>query len=115
MKLYYTSGACSLADHIALGWIGEPYDTVRVSKEERRSPDYLKINPNGAVPTFEHDGWVLTQNAAILNYLADLFVLVRWAKAQNLDLSGLDNLERFFQTMLADPGVQKALKDEGLT
>lgn len=73
MKLYYSPGACSLADHIVLEWIGKPYDTVRVSREERKLPAYLKINPAGAVPALEHDGWVLTQNVAILNYLADSF------------------------------------------
>jgi glutathione S-transferase len=72
MKLYYSPGACSLADHIALEWIGKPYDAVRVTREERYQPAYLAINPAGAVPALEHDGWVLTQNAAILNYLADL-------------------------------------------
>ena len=46
---------------------------MRVSREERKSPAYLAINPAGAVPAFEEDGWVLTQNAAILNYLADSF------------------------------------------
>lgn len=73
MKLYYSPGACSLAGHIALEWIGQPYEAVRVSREERKQPAYLKINPAGAVPAFELDGWVLTQNAAILNYLADSF------------------------------------------
>lgn len=72
MKLYYSPGACSLADHIALEWIGKPYEAVRVSREDRYKPEYLAINPAGAVPALEHDGWVLTQNAAILNYLADL-------------------------------------------
>jgi glutathione S-transferase len=72
MKLYYTPGACSLADHIVLEWIGKPYEAVRVSREERKAPAFLAINPAGAVPALEHDGWVLTQNAAILNYLADL-------------------------------------------
>ena len=72
MKLYYSPGACSLADHIVLEWIGKPYEAVRVTRENRYKPEYLAINPAGAVPALEHDGWVLTQNAAILNYLADL-------------------------------------------
>jgi glutathione S-transferase len=202
MKLYYSPGACSLADHIALEWIGQPYDTVQLSREQRQSPEYLKINPAGAVPAFEQDGWVLTQNAAILNYLADsfpearlggdgsprgraevnkwlalanadihpafhplfgttayledpalieltkqaartrlrglfervdaqlaggdwitgsrsiadpyLFVVTRWAKAMEVDLSGLGHLERFFNAMLADAGVHRALVQEGL-
>lgn len=202
MKLYYSPGACSMADHIALEWIGKPYEATAVSREQRQLPDYLKINPAGAVPALDDGGWVLTQNAAILNFLADsfpeaglggdgtpksraevnrwlsfansdvhpafhplfgmtgylgdagaeqtkdaakkklrtlferadaqlagkdwltgsrsiadpyVFVVTRWAKATGVDLSGLDNLERFFQHMLADTGVQKVLKDEGLT
>ena len=43
-----------------------------------------------------------------------LFVTLRWAKAINVDLSGLANLERFFQRMLADEGVRAALQAEGL-
>ncbi len=73
MKLYYGPGACSMADHIALEWIGKPYTAERMSKEAMKSPEYLKLNPAGAVPVLEHEGWVLTQNAAILNYLADSF------------------------------------------
>src|SRR5688572_20194308 len=71
MKLYYSPGACSLSDHIVLEWIGAPYEAVRVSREQRQTPEFRKLNPAGAVPVFEQDGWVLTQNAAILNYLAD--------------------------------------------
>ena len=73
MKLYYTPGACSLADHIALEWIGKPYEAERVSKDQRKSPEFLKINPAGAVPVLQDGDWVLTQNAAILNFLADSF------------------------------------------
>lgn len=73
MKLYYSPGTCSLADHIVLEWIGQPYEAVHLSREERKAPEFLAINPAGAVPALEHDGWVLTQNVAILNYLADLY------------------------------------------
>jgi len=72
MKLYYSPGACSLADHIVLEWIGAPYEAVRLSHADMKAPDFLRINPAGAVPALEDDGWVLTQNSAILNYLADL-------------------------------------------
>ncbi len=203
MKLYYSPGACSLADHIVLEWIGKPYEAVAVSREQRKTPEYLKINPAGAVPALEQDGWVLTQNSAILNYLADthpdarltgdgsprsraevnkwlavansdihpafhplfgstaayledpalvekskdaartklrglfervdaqlagrdwiagtrsiadpyLYVVTRWAKAQGVDLSGLGDLERYFNAIQADAGVQRALRQEGL-
>ncbi|SFD51022.1 glutathione S-transferase family protein [Roseivivax sediminis] len=65
--LYYAVGACSLAPHIALEWIGAPYEAVRV---KYGSSDLLAVNPAGAVPTLqENDGWLLTQCGAILDYL----------------------------------------------
>ena len=73
MKLYFTPGTCALADHIALEWIGAPYDAQLVTREERKQPAYLAINPAGAVPALDVDGWILTQNVAILGYLADRF------------------------------------------
>lgn len=73
MKLYYSPNTCASADHIVLEWIGKPYQTQRLSREERAMPAFRAINPAGAVPVLEVDGWVLTQNAAILNYLADTF------------------------------------------
>ena len=202
MKLYTKPGACSLADHIALRWIGKPFEVQVMDAATMKAPEFLKLNPAGAVPVLEVDGWVLTQNAAILNFLADsfpesglggdgtpqsraevnrwlaflnadlhtafhpifgstsylgdeamiekskdnarqklrglfqradaqlagkdwltgsrsiadpyLFVTLRWAKGTKVDLSGLDNLERFFQHMSADAAVQQALKAEGL-
>lgn len=203
MKLYTKPGACSLADHIALRWIGKPFEVQVMDAATMKAPEFLKLNPAGAVPVLEVDGWVLTQNAAILNFLADsfpesglggdgtpqsraevnrwlaflnadlhtafhpifgstsylgdeamiekskdnarqklrglfqradaqlagkdwltgsrsiadpyLFVTLRWAKGTKVNLSGLDNLERFFQHMSADAAVQQALKAEGLS
>lgn len=67
--LYYALGACSLAPHIALEWIGKPYDAVKV---QYGSAELLAVNSAGAVPTLrEDDGWSLTQAGAILEYLAD--------------------------------------------
>jgi glutathione S-transferase len=73
MKLYSFSGSCALATHIVLEWIGKPYTVQILQKDDLSKPDYLKLNPNHQVPTIEEDGWVLYQNAAILNYLADKY------------------------------------------
>jgi glutathione S-transferase len=73
MKLYTSPGACSLADHIALQWTGAPFEAQLVSRDERKQDWFKQLNPAGAVPVFEDGGWVLTQNAAILNYIADRF------------------------------------------
>lgn len=67
-KLYYHRGACSLAPHIVLEWIGAPYQAEAV---EFGSQALLAVNPSGMVPALvEDDGWVLTQAGAILHYLA---------------------------------------------
>ena len=66
--LFYKQGACSLAPHIVLEWIGAPYEAVRVTAG---APEILAVNPTGAVPVLrEEDGWLLTQAGAILDYLA---------------------------------------------
>jgi glutathione S-transferase len=202
MKLYYMPGACSLAAHIILEWTGAPYETQRLSHGELKSEAYLAVNPLGAVPALEIDGSVLTQNAGVLNYLAErypaaklggdgtargnaevhrwlgfvnsdmhpafkplfgatgylddaaaidkskvrakktvrrlfeeanrqlrgrdwiagqrsiadayLFVMTRWTKGVGIDISDLTEVGRFFDRMNRDPGVAKALKDEGL-
>ena len=201
MKLYTSPGACSLADHIVLEWTGAPYEAQIVSRDDRKQDWFRALNPAGAVPVFTEGDWVLTQNSAILHYLADkfpeaklggdgslreraevnrwlafvnadvhptfhplfgteaylgpeaeakskehakralrgyfqradeqlagkdwltgsrsiadpyLFVITQWAKKTGVDLSGLDNLAAFDARMAADPGVQAALKAEGL-
>ena len=72
MKLYYAPGACSLASHIALEEIGQPYDTVKLNLAEgdQRKPEYLALNPRGRVPTRVVNGHILTENAGICTYLA---------------------------------------------
>ena len=207
MKLYTKPGACSTADHIALQWTGQPFDVQVMDAASMKEPAYLAINPSGSVPAITDtaaDGgqFVLTQNAAIMGYIADsapdarltgdgsaqqraiatkwlafcnsdlhpafkplfgpgafsedashhdaisaaarkrirklfesanttlggkqwlagfrsvadpyFYVTLRWADAMGIDVSDLANIIAFKQRMEADPGVQAALKAEGL-
>jgi glutathione S-transferase len=73
MILYYAPGACSLADHIALIEAGLPYKLISINraKQTEDGRDFLTINPRGYVPALElDDGMVLTENLAILAYIA---------------------------------------------
>ena len=74
MILYYHPGGCSLADHIALIETGLRYRLIKVERGKRTEDgrDYMTINPKGFSPALQlDDGSVLTENLAILAYIAD--------------------------------------------
>ena len=71
MKLYSKPGACSTADHIALQWTGQPFEVEVVTQQQIKEPEFLALNPAGAVPVIVDGDFVLTQNAAIMGYIAD--------------------------------------------
>ena len=74
MKLFYMPGACSLAPHIVLEWIGKPFELGRVERGKTREPEFLAVNPAGKVPALiEEDGRILTEAEALLLYLAEKF------------------------------------------
>ena len=76
MRLYILPGACSLAANIALREAGIPFELVRVSHRTHKTADGVdlnEINSKGYVPALVLDnGELLTENAALLSYIADL-------------------------------------------
>ncbi len=73
MKLYTKPGACSTAIHVDLCWIGQPFEVQVLDAEGMKGPAFRALNPSGSVPVLVDGDFVLTQNAAIVGYLADLF------------------------------------------
>ena len=199
MKLYYSTGACSLSPHIALHEAGLAFEAVLASTKTHQLPDgtdFYTINPLGYVPVLELDnGEHLREGPAIVQYIADqvpdkklapangtlaryrlqewlsfigtelhkghsplfapgtpgdykpvlrqrllsrfewvnaqladkdyllgdfsvadayLYTVSRWGQFVGVDTSGLPHLMAFKQRMEARPGVQAALRAEGL-
>jgi len=75
LTLYFAPGSSSFAAHVALHEVGADFEARPMSfkRSDMRSPDFLKINPAGLVPTLLIDGRVLTEVAGILFYLAKRF------------------------------------------
>jgi len=75
ITLYYSPGSCSLAPHIVLNEIGEPFELRKFATADRAnySAEYLAVNPKGRIPTLLIDGFSLTENPAILAYLGRRF------------------------------------------
>jgi glutathione S-transferase len=72
-KLLTTPGSAGMAPHAALEEIGVPYDLqlIDTSKGEHRRPEYLKLNPNGRVPTLIDGDQVMYEAAGILLHVTD--------------------------------------------
>lgn len=75
LKLYYSPGACSLAPHIALEETEADYEPVlvKLAEGEQNTPEYRRINPKGRVPALADGGFVVTENPAVLRYIARRF------------------------------------------
>jgi glutathione S-transferase len=75
VKLYYSPLACSFSVDIALREAGVPFELERVDTKAKKTAGgrpYLEINPKGYVPTLElDDGTVITEAAAVLQYVGD--------------------------------------------
>jgi glutathione S-transferase len=75
MRLYYSPGASSLFPHIVLVEAGVPFDAIKIDEHAKvmeGGGDYRTINPLGYVPALQlDDGTVLTESAAIAQYVAD--------------------------------------------
>ncbi len=75
LKLFVAPNTCARVPTIALEEIGVPFETelVRTAANQQNSPEFLKVNPKGKVPTLLIDGEPLTENVAILTWLNATF------------------------------------------
>ena len=128
LTLYYGPGACSMASHIVLEESGEKYNPKRMdlAKGEQRTPDYLKMNPQGRVPLLQLDnGEPLAENTAILPYLGKRFRL--WPTDATAEAKALSTIGFFASSVhpahahvgrperyTADTAAHPGIKEQGL-
>src|SRR5258707_1007651 len=105
MDLYFSPLACSLATRIALYEAGAAANYLEVDPKtkvvQNDGSDFRKVNPLGLVPTLRtDDGLVLTENAAILQYVADRFPQAGIATGPGMERSKLHQWLCFIGTEL---------------
>jgi glutathione S-transferase len=73
LQLHHFPGNASMTPHMVLEELGVPYELVLVDRttNAQRSPEYLKLNPNGKIPVLVDGDLVLYETAAIVLHLAD--------------------------------------------
>ena len=74
-KLYNApQSTCSQRVRFVFNSKGLPFEQVNLNllAGDQLKPDYLKLNPNGVVPTLDHDGRIVIDSSAILEYLDEV-------------------------------------------
>lgn len=75
ITFHYAPQTRAFGTRVLLEELGVPYDlhVMDIRAGDQLKPDYLSVNPMGKVPAISHRGVVVTEQAAIALYLADLF------------------------------------------
>ena len=112
LTLFGAKGSCSLATHVALEEAGADYVFTKVDTAagEQRKPEYLAINPKGRVPALVTPEGVLTENVALLLYVAQTHPKANLAPA---DAFGLAKMNAFNAWLASTVHVNHAHKMRG--
>jgi glutathione S-transferase len=105
MDLYFSPLACSMATRVALYEAGTEANYLEVDSPTKTvlkdGSDFRAVNPIGLVPTLRTDeGAVLTENAAILQYVADRFPQAGLGAAEGIERTRLQQWLCFIGTEL---------------
>jgi glutathione S-transferase len=75
LTFYFAPQSTASVTTLVLEELGTPCERVKldIRKGETKKPEFLKINPNGCVPTIVHEGVVVFESAAITMYLGETF------------------------------------------
>ncbi len=91
--------------HMCLEEIGAQYEISRIDllKGEQKNPDYLKLNPNGKVPTLKDGSFILWESNAILLYLAEKVPAIQLLPTDGHDRARVFQWLLFEQTTFRPP------------
>src|SRR5262249_51646476 len=102
MDLYFSPLACSMGARIALYEANAAAGFVEVDAKPKRTmtgADFYEVSPLGLVPAIRTDGGdVLTENAAVLQYIADQFPAAGLAPPSGLERARLQQWLCFIGT-----------------
>lgn len=91
---------CSQRVRFVLNAKGMPFDEVKLDllEGDQLKPDYLKLNPNGVVPTLDHDGAIVIDSSVIMEYLEEI-APPQFTPANPVERSRMRSLMRFIDEM----------------
>ena len=97
LTLYYSRASCAYAPHILLHDAGADFTTVEIdfATGEQTSPDFLAINPKGRVPALVTPNGILTENPAILLYIAQTHPETKLAPSEPFALARAQSFNMF--------------------
>ena len=97
LTLYYSRASCAYAPHILLHDAGADFTTVEIdfATGEQTSPDFLAINPKGRVPALVTPDGILTENPAILLYIAQTHPEAKLAPSEPFALARAQSFNMF--------------------
>ena len=76
LKLYQARTAvCAIKVRLTMAEKGVDFEPIDLNLRagEQHKAEYLKLNPNGVVPTLIHDGYVLIESSVIMQYIDEVF------------------------------------------
>jgi glutathione S-transferase len=113
LTLYFSPGACSMASHIGLEETGTEYveKPTLLAKGEQKTEAYLRINPRGKVPSLSVDGSIITENTAILAYLAKRFPKANLMPADPVEEARCISTMAWFSNIV-HPSYQRYMRPE---
>jgi glutathione S-transferase len=106
LTLFYAPVACSLVPYIALNEAGAEFDVhvIHHRRGDHMNPEFLCLNPKHKVPVLVIDGTALTENVAILQWIAR-----RYPQARLLPSGGLPEFKAISFLAWCASGIHPAL------